>query len=210
MDLAAQQARVVDRAESLVSERHLLPFVEQAQRQSRWDESEQLLFSVLRHSTRLDRTHHARIRLLLSRGLHDSALEEAALVFSLYRRQGLILRALQVCRAMRRIDPRSARPYNLELEYLLDLGCQQQARDCQKQLLSMLEASGQHQEVGSSQARFQLLLRRPLQRRLPRLPQSWEASPPLAEGDHHNLPALRDEENPETLWWGEEGGSPDP
>ena len=204
MDLAGNQARVVDRAESLVSERHLLPFVEQAQRQNRWDESEQLLFTVLRHTTRIDRTHHARLRLLLARGHTEAALEEAALVFALYREQGRFIQALQVGRAMRRIDPHSARPYNLEMEYLLDMGCQQQAEECQQQLLQMLKTSGQSHEVQSSNVRFQLLLRRPQQRQRPRLPRSWNVSPPLPGGTGSNLPALLDHEM-EQLWWNDEG-----
>lgn len=183
-------------AESWVAESHLLPWVEAAQQQGKWSEAERLLHWVLRHTTQDERTYHSRIRGFLAEGLMEQALEEAALAFCFYRERGRFTRALQVARAMRKIAPRSPRPYELEMEYLLELGWQVRARQSFEGLVDILEKP---HEKRAAEIRFELLLKRPQERLPSRFPEAWTAPPALSSGESCNLPALLDDDM-ERLW----------
>lgn len=188
--------KLVDVAESWVAESHLLPWIEAAQKQGKWSEAERLLHWVLRHTTQDERTYHSRIRGFLAEGLKDQALEEAALVFCFYRERGRFPQALQVARAMRKIVPQSPRPYELEIEYLLELGWQARARQSFEGLVKLCN---EPQEKKAAEIRFDLLLKRPQQRLPSRFPQAWTLPPAVGLGEGCNLPALLDDDM-EQLW----------
>ncbi|MBT9587405.1 ankyrin repeat domain-containing protein [bacterium] len=200
------KARAVAAAEGLVVEPILLPLVETAQQLGDWDEADRLLQSIMAHEGEGERTLHRRIRGLLARGKVDEAMEEASLVFVTYRSQGDYQSALQVLRDMRLIKASSARPYELEIEYLSSLGWMAAAEACQQQLLELHRQQGRRHEVDASRARFEILRRRPENRSLSRPPLAWTAPEPAENGNSGNLPALLEEE-PETrqpwwkLWW---------
>ena len=200
------QARAVDVAESLVVEPVLLPLAEKAQRAGDWDEADRLFRRIMICEGEGERTRHLRIRGLLVRGKVDEAMEEASLIFVGYRQQGNYSQALQVVRAMRRVDPTSCRPYELEIEYLSSLGFHGEAEACQKQLLQLHLEQGREAEIPASRARFEILRRRPENRGMSRPPTAWMAPGPSAPGLSSNLPALLEEEDPIKppgwkLWW---------
>lgn len=126
----------------------------------------------------------------------EQALEEAALVFCFYRERGWFTRALQVARAMRKIAPRSPRPYELEIEYLLESGWQARARQSYEALSEILEKP---QDKRAAELRFKLLLNRPHQRLPSRFPEAWIVPPSVGRGESCNLPALLDDDM-ERLW----------
>ncbi len=106
-----------------------------------------------------DESLHLRIRSLVATHQPAQAMEEASVVFAFYRDQGLYRQALLVSREMRRIDPRSARPYELELRFLLELGCLEEARRCQEELLELHRRRGDQSEERGCERRYQLLQR---------------------------------------------------
>ncbi|GMU52802.1 MAG: hypothetical protein AMXMBFR33_19480 [Candidatus Xenobia bacterium] len=106
-----------------------------------------------------DDSLHLRIRSLVATSQPAQAMEEASVVFAFYRDQGLYRQALLVSREMRKIDPQSARPYELELRFLLDLGCPEEARRCQEELLELHRRRGDRSEERGCERRFQLLQR---------------------------------------------------
>jgi hypothetical protein len=199
------KARAVGAAESLVVESIFLPLVEEAQQEGHWDEADRLLQRILAHEGEGERTLHRRIRGLLARGKGDEAMEEASLVFLAHRRQGDYHSALQVLRSMRRIDAGSARPYELEVEFLTGLGWVEAAAICQQQLLDLHRSLGRPREIAASQARYEILRRRPENRQPSRPPRAWTAADAYEPGQG-NLPALL-EDQPENrppwwkLWW---------
>ncbi|MBI3927104.1 MAG: ankyrin repeat domain-containing protein [Armatimonadetes bacterium] len=198
-----EKARSVERAESLVVEAVLLPLVEKAQREKDWDEADRLQRVIFRHDGVRTMSRHLRIRGLLARGRTEEALEEASLIFVSYRNRGRYREALQIARCMRRIDPDSARPYELEMEFLVELERVEEAGHCCHQLLEIHRRRDDSRANKACRARFDLLCRRPQVRAISRRPQAWTAPQPNASGNPGNLPALLDEgaEDPRHLWW---------
>lgn len=206
-----ERARSVDAAHSLVAEAVLLPLVEKAQGNGKWDEADRLLAHIMRHEAEGERSLHLRIRGLLARGLTAPALEEASLVFVRYRAAGRVGEALQVARCMRLIDPASSRPYELELEFLTSLGWMTEARSCLEELVDLHRRAGNQAEIRACTARFALLSRRPLHRAASRLPRAWTVPEALPTSNSGNLPAVLEENAPtpsrwwekvRRLWWG--------
>lgn len=200
------KARAVGLAESLVVAPVLRPLVEAAQKEDQWDEADRLLRRILRQEGEDEACLHLRIRGLLARGYTEQALEEASLIFVKYRNQGQYRKAIHLARCMRLIDASSSRPYELEMEYLVDLGWVEKARECLESLLSLHRRTENVAEISASKARFALLSRRPASRRMARPPQTWQVSEPMSTGNASNLPALLEEDDdpPEwlDLWWG--------
>lgn len=198
------RARAVGTALSLVIAPALRPLIEQAQRSEAWDEADRLLRRIQRHEGEDERTLHLRIRGLIARGEQAEALAEASLVFLHYRRQGRYREALQVTRSMRRIDPRSPRPLELEMEFLVDLGWLEQAEATLRALIELHRRREDVAEITACKARFAVLSSRPRVRRLSRPPEAWQVPDALPEGSSSNLPALLDEEEPPEwleVWW---------
>jgi len=198
-----ERAHCVQAAEQMVVEPLLLPLVEAAQAGGCWHEADRLLLRIMRHEGESEKSMHRRIRGQLARGLLDEAMEEASLIFLAYRRRGQYRLALQVTKAMRKIDPASARPYELELEYLCALGWPEEARGCLDELVNLHRSQERYQEATAARVRFDILMRRPENRPSARLPQAWTARHsdlPVVPG---NLPALveEDEDHPWNQWW---------
>ena len=205
------KARCVGSAESLVVEPLFLPQVQRAQHNQDWEEADRLLMRILTHEGEGEQTFHLRIRGLLARRKLKEALDEASLIFLNYRRQGRYLEALRVARGMRLIDPRSCRPYDLEMEFLSELGWLDQAHRCLHQLVELHIRTGRTQDIPACRARFEILRRRPGSRASARHPGAWTVPEALSQGSSANLPALPEEDPPSwwtrlrQLWWGSEG-----
>lgn len=198
------RARAVGTAVSLVIAPVLRPLIEQAQKSQDWDEADRLLRRVQRHEGEDERTLHLRIRGLIARDKKEEALAEASLIFLHYRRLGRYREALQITRSMRRIDPTSARPLELEMEFLVDLGWLEQAQATLCALIELHRWREDVHEIVACKARFAVLSSRPRVRRQARPPQAWQVPDALPEGSSSNLPALLDEdESPGWLdvWW---------
>lgn len=199
-----ERAGSVEAAERLVLEAHWLPRAERALLTDDWMECERILREIARRGGEGERARHLRIRCLIQRGLSQEALEEASLIFALYRQQGRSQEALQVCRAMRHIAPLSGRAYELEMEFLLDLGWTGQARRCLEQLTQLYLDQQQPGEAADCRVRFGILLRRPGYRERYEAPRHWvqgrDSGSVAASG---NLPALaeEDKENGSSPWW---------
>lgn len=200
---ALERAHCVGMAEQMVVEPLLLPRVEEAQAQGRWHEADLLLLRIMRHEGETEKSMHLRIRGQVARGLLDDAMQEASLIFLGYRRRGQYRLALQVARAMRRIDPQASRPYELELEYLCALGLGSEARECLNQLVALYSGQARYQEATEACARFDILMRRPENSLLARLPQPWTAPHSDLPAQSGNLPALveEDDEQPWNQWF---------
>lgn len=132
---------------------------------------------------------HLRIRALVANGHLTTAMEEACAVFMLYRDEGRYRQALMVAREMRKLDVTSPRPYELELRFLIELGCLEEAARCQEALLAVLPA----QEEQACRARYRILLRTGGAIPKPRAaieiaPSSWEGPTWFSEPGL-NLPA---------------------
>lgn len=197
------RARAVGTALSLVIGAALCPLIEQAQKSQKWDEADRLLRHIQRHEGEDERCLHLRIRGLIARGEKEKALQEASLVFLRFRRRGCYREALQVTRSMRRINPTSPRPLELEMEFLVELGWLEQARHILGALIQIHRRNEDLAEITACKARFAVLSSRPLIRRRSRPPEAWQAPEPLSGGSSSNLPALLEEESPEwlNLWW---------
>ncbi len=176
------KARAVDIAESLVVAPVLRPLVEEAQQENDWDEADRLLRRILRQEGEDEACLHLKIRGLLARGRTEQALNEASLVFLRYRNEGRYRQALRLVRCMRLIDAQSARPYELEMEFLVDLGWLEPARECLEGLLALHRRTENVSEMWASKARFALLCRRPSSRRTGRRPQAWQVSHAMPSG----------------------------
>lgn len=175
LDGELERHRAVEVAEELA----LTPWrIQEARRlleEGAVEEAQSVLEPVRGWRRDTDESLHMRIRSLIAQGQSGQAMEEAAAVFALYREQGFYRQALQVSREMRRIDPSSARPYELELRFLVDLGCRPEAERCQQELLRLHLGDPVEQEA--CRKRFDLLLRSERTIPLPRPPLEME---PLA------------------------------
>ncbi len=189
LDEELLQHRAVEVAEELA----LTPMrIEEARRlldAGQVEEAQSLLEPIRGWRTDTHESLHMRIRTLIAAGETQAALEEAAAVFALYRDEGRYRQALMVSREMRKIDSRSPRPYELELRFLVELGCLPEAARCQQELL---EHTLEPVERAACARRYELLLRteRNIPRpRAPMIPKAWEG-PQWFEGTAGgNLPA---------------------
>jgi Flp pilus assembly protein TadD len=195
--------RTLEAATGLVVSPVLRPFVDRAQKRGDWDEADRLMLRILSYEGEDEACHHLRIRGLIARGRTEDALAEASLVFLLYRRTGRYREALQVTRAMRLIDADSTRPYELEMEFLVEIGWFEQARDVLASLIALHQKDENVPEILASKARFSLLCKRPQTARCSRPPQAWQAPERLPSGNPSNLPATIEPEAPDWLdvWW---------
>lgn len=153
LDEELERNRAVQVAEELA----LTPWrIEEARRLielGSFEEAQSVLEPVRARDT--EESLHMRIRTLIAAGHRREAMEEAACVFALYRDEGRYRQALMVAREMRKICPGSPRPYELELRFLVSLGCAEEAARCQAALMGLFEG----RERAACERRFQLLLR---------------------------------------------------
>ena len=193
----------VEAATGIVAAPVLRPLIEEAQRRRDWDEADRLIRKVSDYDGEDEACYHLRIRGLIARGKVDEALEEASLVFLLYRRWGRYREALLVARSMRRIAPYSARPYDLEMEFLVEIGWLDQAKEVLSQQIDLHRSTDNAVEIVACKARFALLCKRPQTARNSRLPKPWQAPEALPRSNPSNLPALIEEVTPDWLdvWW---------
>ena len=199
-----EKKMTVEAATGIVVAPVLKPLIEQAQKRGDWDEADRLIRKITDYDGEDEACYHLRIRGLIARNLTDEALEEASLVFLLYRRTGRYREALLAARSMRRISPESARPYELEMEFLVEIGWMEQARDVLSSLIELHRRTDSAVEIVACKSRFALLCKRPQTARNSRLPTAWQAPEALPRSNPSNLPALIEDEQPDWLdVWGD-------
>lgn len=195
--------RAIESATGLVVGPVLRPYIEKAQDHGDWDDADRLMHRILRYEGEDEPCRHLRIRGLIARGKTDDALQEASLVFLLCRRTGRYREALHVARTMRRIDPNSVRPYELEMEFLVEIGWAEQARGALQKIIEIHRRAEDLPEIMAAKARYSLLCKRPQTLLSSRLPRAWQAPEEMPSGNPSNLPAVIEEDAPEWLdvWW---------